>query len=265
MSADHGRRVSARHEARQSRPEAPGRGACRGQAQVAVAARRVRVEQAGAMQQRRRQENADLAAQAAAAFCVDRERRRRNVRPANQGERGELGKHPRRGEVAAAQHAAAAVAMFLGAANDAVDRGPAEEEAEARRRRRLGDAKRQPLDDRRVPATVARPGQRLRQGCQGVGARHQVGGGEVGATAGQDQQLGKPVPGRKPGEPVDDRVHRAIPGEHRDMTLASGQDGIERARHGDAVFDPNRPRRPSLRQARSPGRRGRGKRESCAD
>ena len=155
--------------------------------------------------------------------------------------------------------------MVLGAADDVVDRGAAEEEAEAQRCRRLGDAERHPLDDRGVPAAVFRPRQRPRQGAEGVAAPHQVGGGEVASTAGQDQQVGKPVAGRKAGEPLDHLAHRAVAGEDGDMALAPRQDRIERGRHVFGTLDANDLRTLRRGERARPFGEARAKRESCAD
>ena len=161
------------------------------------------------------------------------------VGPADQGERGELGEHPGRAQVAGAQRAAAAVAVVLGPADDAVDRGAAEEEAEARRRRRLGDAERPRSTTAASQRPSLAPASAFARVPRASPRAHQVGGGEVASTTGQDQQVGKPVPGRKAGEPLDHLAHRAVAGEDGDVALAPCQDAIERRRHVFGTLDAN--------------------------
>ena len=90
-----------------------------------------------------------------------------------------------------------------------------------------------------IPAAIARPRQRVGEGAERIAARHQVGGGEIGAATGQDQQIGQPVPGRKAGELLDRIAHGAVAGEDGDMTLAPGQDAVQRRRHVMAHLDPD--------------------------
>jgi len=127
--------------------------------------------------------------------------------------------------------------MVLGEADDAVDRRTAEEEAEARRFGILGDAKQRALLDRGVPAAVGDAVEGLGQRAERVAARHEVGGGEVGAAARQDEQVGHEAAGRLQGELLDDRAHRAVAGEDGDVALAPGHDPRDRGGDVGGLLD----------------------------